>query len=379
MDEVTRCIRCVMDDSSDGKIKFDANGYCNYCSNAFARKADYYFPNEIGEKKLNDLLKKIKEEGKNREYDCLMGISGGLDSSYLLYLGYKWGLRILCVHIDDSFDSDISKKNIEKLMRATGYTFVSVIPDEKQYFGLLKAYMRASVPNLDTPQDSVLFATLYRYIEEKGIKYFLSGGNYALECILQSGHSSKDLTNLKDINRKYGEQPLNNLCLISNNGKKRIEKKIGVETVMPLNFINYNRDMALKELSDFCEFEYYGRKHLENKFTAFVQLYWLPNRFRIDKRTSHLSSMIVSGQLTRDEALEILDEPLYNANEMDKIIDEIKIKLEISDEEYDSIMTSMTRKHTDFKTSKLVKALYWKSRLMNIPRKVTRLFKNRYK
>lgn len=355
--QIVRCNRCIMDNSSDDTITFDENGYCNYCTKALTEiNTTTYFPNENGKIKLEAMLETIRKDGKGKPFDCVMGLSGGLDSSYLAYLGHKWGnLRILGVHIDDGFDTEISKKNIQRLVEATGITFKTITPDAEQFNDLTKAYMKAGVPNIATPQDNILFAFLYDEVRKNGIKYFLSGGNFALECILQQGntHSAFDVKNLKAIHKKFGTEPINKLKFISSYKKYWDSRVSGLKTFRPLNYIDYNRERAFKELYDFCGFEYYGRKHLENILTAFIQLYWMPKKFGVDKRTSHLSSMIVSGQMTREEALKELSEPLYDEKMMDEYIEIIKEKLSISDKEFQEIMSAPSHQHTDYKTDKL--------------------------
>lgn len=355
-----RCTRCIMDDSSDNTIVFDENGVCNYCSKAYSDFKQIYFPNEKGKERLNALLKKIKDDGKDKKYDCIMGISGGLDSSYLAYLGYNWGLRVLAVHIDDGYDTDVSKENIKKLISATGFDYEVIKPDSKQFNALTLAYMKAGVPNIAVPQDNVLFAFLYAKMKEYNIKYFLSGGNFALECILQKGNSYKatDVINIKDIHKKFGTEPIDNLKFISSFEHFWNEKINKIESPRPLNYIDYNRDRAFSELNAFCGFQYYGRKHLENIFTAFAQLYWFPRKFGVDKRNSHLSSMIVSGQMSRDEALSEISEPLYKEEEMEMYISIIKTKLHISDEEFNEIMANPAHDHKEYKIED--DALLWK-------------------
>lgn len=383
-----RCTRCVMDNASDKSITFDSEGHCNYCTSALARARTTYFPPagqstidfvaewsllDSTQARLSDsttqypgvsergvtMLDMVKSEGQNKKYDCLMGISGGLDSSYLAMLGHKWGLRILAVHIDDGFDTEISKSNISRLCEAAGIELRTITPDPEQYNALIRAYMEAGVPSLDVPQDNILFAFLYKQVKKERLKYFLSGGNFALECILQHDgvYNSMDVSNIKDINRHFGTTRLNKLEFISSY-RKYLRIKLGsVITLRPLNYIDYNRKRALKELNDFCGFEYYGRKHLENILTAFIQLYWLPKKFGVDKRTSHLSSMIVSGQMTREEALRELEEPLYDEDMMQKYIALIKEKLSLSDEDFDRLMSAPVHRHEEFKTDKLAKIL----------------------
>lgn len=353
------CSRCVMNDNSDKTISFDQNGYCNYCSEQLSNIGKVYFPNEEGQKRLEQQLKKIKKDGEGKDYDCIMGLSGGLDSSYLAYLGYKWDLRILAIHIDDGFDTEISKNNIEKLVRATGVHLETIKPDTEQYISLVKAYMRAGVPNIAVPQDNILFAFLYDVAAKKKINYFLSGGNFALECILQQGntYNAMDVVNIKDINRRFGTKPIDKLKFISSYRKYINMKLFNLQTVRPLNNIDYNRDKAFKELYDFCGFEYYGRKHLENIFTAFLQLYWFPKKFNVDKRTSHLSSMIVSGQMTRKDALEELKTPMFEDTMMQEYIEMIKEHLCISDTEFEQIMSAPVHAHEEYRTDKLAVVL----------------------
>ena len=349
--KIKRCQRCVMDNRSDDKIIFYDDGTCSYCRDAFKRKETEYFPNEIGTQKLKALLDEVKKAGKGKKYDCIMGLSGGLDSSYLAYLGHKWGLRVLAVHLDDGYDTEISKNNLLKLVEKTGFDYKTIAPDSRQFNDLTLSFMKAGVPNIAIPQDNVIRAFLYKQMKKYKIKYFFSGFNFSLESILQEGNSYKnsDIRNLKDIHKKYFVSKINKLQFVSST-QLGIDKRVfGIKTVFPLNYVEYNRDKAFAELKDFCGFEYYGRKHLENIFTAFVQLYWLPKKFNFDKRTSHLSSMIVSNQMTREQALKELEEPLYDEEMMSDYIDLIKNRMKLADDEFDSIMTAPTHQHTDFK------------------------------
>lgn len=344
------CTRCVMDNASDNSITFNDKGICNYCTSAFERMKFEYFPNDEGEVKLRKLVSKLKKDGENKKYDCLMGVSGGLDSSYLLYLGTKWGLRILAIHIDDGFNSDISEANIKKLVAAANVDYVVIKPDRVQYNALIKAYIKAGVPNLAIPQDNILLAYLYKYARKYKINNFLSGGNFALESILQRGNSyrSLDVINIKAIHKRFGTESIKKLPFISDYLKFVYEKVFKIKTYRPLDFINYNRNNALEELRCFCEFDYYGTKHLENTLTKFIQVYWFYNKFGVDKRRSHLSSMIVSGQLTREIALLKLQSPIYDENEISNEIHEICNKLNISIQDFKSIMKEQPKQHMDY-------------------------------
>lgn len=349
--EYKRCNRCVMDNSSDKTITFDENGYCRYCSTSLAIKNKVYFPNEIGKRKVEEMISRIKNTSKGKKYDCVIGISGGLDSSYLLYQAYKWGLRVLAVHIDDGYDTDISKKNLKRLIKTTGFDCKVIKPDAEQFDALSLAFMQAGVPNIAIPQDNVLFAFLYAQMKKYKINYMLNGVNYSLECILQEGntHRNTDLIHIRDIEKNFDNRKTDKLRFISTIQVLGYRYLTKMQTYTPLNWIDYNRDRAFNELKEFCGFEYYGRKHLENVFTAFVQLYWFPKKFNVDKRTSHLSSMIVSGQMTRDEALKELEEPLYDEKQMEKYISIIIKRLGITREELDNIIMSPSHQHEDYK------------------------------
>ena len=355
MREYQICSRCVMDNASDDTITFDENGYCNYCTKELERKDSVYFPNKEGQEKLDDMLLEIKQNSKNKAYDCLMGISGGLDSSYLAYLGYKWGLRILAVHVDDGFDTEISKSNIKKLCTACNIDLKIEKPDSEQFNDLTASYIRANVPDLAIPQDNILLAYLYHYARKYKLKYFLSGGNFALECILQKWTtiSTYDVVNIKDIHKKFGKHSISKLKLLSNYQRFFDKILLKIKAYRPLNYIDYNRVKALKELYDFCGFEYYGSKHLENILTKFIQQYWFYERYGVDKRRSHLSSMIISDQMTREAALKELKIPMYDSADMEKTKVYVLDKLGITQNEFNGILSEAPKQHTDYKIDRL--------------------------
>ena len=347
------CSRCVMDNETDKAITFDSEGHCNYCTQALKDKEYVYFPNEVGEQKINALVAKLKREGKGKKYDCMMGISGGLDSSYLAYLGHKWGLRILGVHIDDGFDEPIATENIKKLCNACNIELITIKPDSEQYNDLTRAFFRAEVPNVAMPQDNILFANLYHYAKKYHIKTFLSGGNFALECILRSdgGTNVYDMKHMRDIHKKFGTKPINKLKFMNNLQRVLNRYLYGIQSIRPLNYIDYNKSKALSELKDFCDFKYYEMKHCENKLTKVIQLYWLVEKFHNDKRHSHLSSMIISGQMSREEALRELEKPLNSIPSMDKDIEYILAKIELPRDEFDTLINRPGKAHRDYATS----------------------------
>lgn len=355
---MTVCNRCVMSDEGDNQISFDAEGVCTYCSSALEKMKETYLPNENGARKLDEMIAMLKREGEGKEYDCLMGISGGLDSSYLLYLGAaKWNLRIAAVHVDDGYDTEISKNNIRKLVEKTSVKYIEIHPDANQFNGLTLAFMKAGVPNLAIPQDNVLFAALYDFAKKEGIKYFLSGSNFATESILQKGNtwSACDVVNIKDINQRFGATPIDNLPFLTNFQRTFDAIVLGLKTLTPLNYVEYTREKAFQELGEYCGFEYYGRKHLENHLTAFLQTCWLPEKFNVDKRRSHLSSLIVSGQMTRDDALEELAEPQYDSKYMDEVKAIMADSMGIGVHEIDEMLQAPPHQHDEYKIDRLNK------------------------
>lgn len=349
-----RCKRCIMDNQGDDLITFDEHGFCNYCTDAIERMKYIYFPDEIGQEKLNNLIEDIKKEGKSKKYDCIMGISGGLDSSYLAMLGNMWGLRILALHIDDGFDSEIAKLNIEKLCDKCALDLITIKPSPEQYNDLTRAYFFAKVPNIAIPQDNILLAHIYKYTRKYGIRYFLTGGNFSLESILQKGntYTSLDVKNIKAIHEKFGSKPMNNLLLLSE--RRRVIDRFfyGIKTIRPLNYINYNKERAIEELMKFCDFDYYESKHLENTLTKVIQLYWLYHKFGVDKRKSHLSSLIISEQISRDDALVEMKKPMYDSKKMEIDIKYVLDKIHISRSEFEDLIHGNNYQHTDYPYSR---------------------------
>lgn len=358
---IKQCTRCVMDDASDSFISFDKDGHCNYCNHA-KHKVETILKDPNKELKLKNLINSIKEEGKGKEFDCLMGISGGLDSAYLAYLGAtKWGLRICAVHIDDGFDTELAKQNIENLCKYCGINLIVIKPNERQFLDLTSAFIRAEVPNIAIPQDNILFAMLYKFAKQHKIRHFLSGSNIALESIIQKGntHSNLDSYHIKQINRKFGKGPIDKLPLLSLYEARFLNFLGRIKTSSPLNYIDYNKFNAIEELSNKCGFKYYEAKHLENTLTKVIQLKWFVEKFNVDKRKSHLSSLIISGQMSREEALTELAKPMYNNESMKEDVAFVLSKLAITEEEFEVLLKKEGKQHTDYPTSRILKIHLW--------------------
>lgn len=356
------CTRCVMD-TSDPEIAFDAHGVCSHCRQFDERASREWFPNEEGHHRWEKMVRQIKESGRGQEYDCILGLSGGVDSAYLAIKVREWGLRPLVMHVDAGWNSELAVTNIEAIINHCGYDLHTHVVDWEDMRDLHLAYLRAAVANQDVVQDHIFFASLYHFATKNGIRYILSGGNLATEGIFPSSWhgSAMDAINLLAIHDKYGERKLKNYKTISFLDcylwYPFIKK---MRTLRPLNYMPYNKAAALKELEETIGYKPYPRKHGESLFTKLFQNYYLPQKFGMDKRLPHFSSLIASGQMTRQEAVEKMKEPLYELAELEIDITYFCKKLRISREEFDELMKAPIHHYTDFPN--------WNSRYQMIKR-----------
>lgn len=344
------CIRCVMD-TSDPKIYFDEKGVCNHCNTFDATVKGHWFPNEEGKGKLKNIFEDVKKQGENQEYDCIIGLSGGVDSSYLALLMKDYGLRPLVVHVDAGWNSELAVYNIEKIVKYCNYELHTVVLDWQEVRDLQLAYLKAGIANQDVVQDHAFFASLYHFSVKNKIKYVISGGNIATEFVFPQSwhHSAMDAINLKSIHKKYGSVKLRNYKTISFFQYYIYYPFIKkMKTIRPLNYLPYDRKKALSELKTTVGYKEYGRKHGESRFTKFFQNYYLPKKFGYDKRRAHLSSLILSGLITRNEAMSELDLPLYEYTELQQDKQYIAKKLGITVDELDSQISFPGRSYKDF-------------------------------
>ena len=346
------CSRTDMD-TSDPDISFDSEGVCNH-----VRKYEYWEQNQkvTGQKAelfLESMVDRLRKAGRGKDYDCIMGLSGGVDSSYMSYfVTKKLGLRALVVHVDTGWNSELAVMNIQNIVQRLNLDLHTLVIDWEEMRDLQLAYLRSGIANLDVPQDHCFLASLYTEAKKYGIKYIMNGGNMATESILPEswGYNAPDSWNLRDIHKKFGRKPLRNYPVVGFWEYKLLLPYIEkMETIRPLEYIEYNKkavkDFLIKELG----WRDYGGKHYESVFTKFFQSYYLPTRFGFDKRKAHLSSLIVSGQLSREEAVEQLKEPLYDSDQLieDKLY--FTKKLGISLHEFESIMNQKIVNFNEFK------------------------------
>lgn len=334
------CSRCVMD-TTDAGIGFDAQGVCNHCRGYDATIRPQLPAPEQARRQLTDTIRDIKATGRGRRYDCILGLSGGTDSSYLAWLAWKHGLRTLLVHMDNGWDSELAVKNIENIVRKTGFDYFNHVIDWEEFRDLQLAYLRASVVDVEVVTDHAIAALLYRTASAQGIRYILSGINYATEAIMpRQGwyYQKNDLVNLRAIHRRFGSRRLRTYPTL---GLHRFAwdhwvRRIRIAPL--LNKVDYHYETVLQTLQAEFGWRFYGRKHGESVFTKFYQNYILPTKFGVDKRKPHLSSLILAGQLTRERALKILAQPLYEPDELREERIFVLKKLGLTTGEFDEIM-----------------------------------------
>lgn len=348
------CTNCVMD-TSDPDISFNENGVCNYCLSYKDYEKNYQLKGEQAKEHIERMVNKIQNEGKGNTYNCIMGLSGGVDSSYLAWYAVKdLGLNPLIVHVDSGWNSELAVNNIENIVNTLNLDLHTLVLDWNEMKHLQRAFFKASVPNCDIPQDHAFYAGLYSQALKYKIKSVLNGGNMQTEFILPKawGYSASDSIHIKAINKANGNIRLKNYPMISYWEKYFLFPYYHrIKVYRPLEYIDYNKENAKLFLKEKLSWRDYGGKHYESFFTKFFQSYYLPTKFGFDKRKAHLSSLIVSHQLTRAEALFELDKPLYmDSDELEADISYFIKKLGFSRSEWNDIMNTPIHSHSDYKT-----------------------------
>lgn len=350
------CSHCVMD-TSDSKIVFDENGVCDHCKNFEENIKPHWHPDAKSKQKLLDLATQIKKAGEGKAYDCIIGLSGGVDSSYLAYYAVKeLGLRPLLYSVDTGWNLPVAVENTKNLLDKLNLweSHFELKINQAQMMDLQLAYFKSNVPYQDTPQDHVIFAALYNYAVQHGIKYVLTGGNYSTESVREPNEWVywNDIRQIRDIHKKFGKVSLKGLPMCGMFRHRLYYRYFkGMNNIRPLNMIPYVK----KDVMDFLQAEFgwqaYENKHYESIFTRFYEGYWLPKKFGYDKRKAHFSSLINTGQMTREEALDKLRRPPYDEavamEDMQYIVD----KLGISKEEFLELMAQPNKTYKDYKNS----------------------------
>lgn len=360
------CTNCVMD-TTDSRIVFDEKGVCDHCNNFWTNVQPNWDTGPTGRAALERIVEKIKAAGKGKDFDCIMGMSGGIDSSYLTYVAKEeFGLRPLVFHVDAGWNSQIAVNNIEKLVDKLGLHLYTEVIDWEEMRDLQLAYFKSGVPHIDTPQDHAFFATMYNFADKYHVKYILTGGNYSTECVrnpMEWMYFQTDLRQLKDIHARFGTRPLRTFPF-SNILRHKLYLRYlrGIQVIRPLDFVPYHKDEAMEFLHQRFGWQKYPQKHFESRFTRFYEGYWLPQRFGYDTRKVQYSSLILTGQMTRADALERLKHPAHDPETLAQDFEYIATKLGIGVEELRGYFHAPKKTYLDYKSQ--LNTFRWGARVL---------------
>ncbi|TMX58612.1 N-acetyl sugar amidotransferase [Vibrio rotiferianus] len=346
------CSNCVMD-TTDSKIIFDDKGVCDHCNDFYENVKPNWHTDKKGHQELEQIIAKIKKDGEGRDFDCIMGMSGGADSSYLLHVAVKkYGLRPLVFHVDGGWNSQIAVNNINVMIEKLDLDLYTEVINWEEMKAFQKAYFKAGVSNIDIPQDHAFIATLYNFAAKHKIKYILNGGNISTECVrnpLEWIYYGTDMAQIKDIRKRFCDNPLKTYPF-SNVLKHKIYLRYiqRIQVVKPLNYFPYIKEEAMKELEREYGWVPYPQKHFESRFTRFYEGYWLPRKFGYDTRKVQYSSLILTGQMTREKALEKLKLPAITDEDGKHDFEYIANKLDIPVSELQSYFDQPNKTYKDY-------------------------------
>lgn len=347
------CTNCVMD-TSDSRITFDENGVCDHCNDFYNNTLPNWHTDERGREELQKIVAKIKKEGEGKQYDSILGMSGGVDSSYMLHFAVKeLGLRPLIFHVDGGWNTQLSKANIDCMMSKLDLDLKVEVIDWEDMKDFQLAFFKAGVPHIDIPQDHAFIATLYNYADKNNIKYILNGGNISTEGIrnpLEWLYYGTDMRQINDIRKQFCTRPLKNYPFSPILRHKVYLKYIRkIDVVRMLNYIPYDKEKEVEMLQREYGWTPYPQKHFESIFTRFAEGYWLPERFGFDTRRVQFSSLIVTNQMTREEAIEQLKSPALSPEEAKIEFDRVASMLDITSEELKGYFDMPLKSYKDYK------------------------------
>jgi N-acetyl sugar amidotransferase len=359
----TICNNCVLDTSVVG-IRLDNKGICQYCNQFFEERSQMILSPSEKNKKLEKFINLIKSDGKNKPYDCIIGLSGGVDSSYVAWLLKQHGIRPLAVHFDNGWNTEIAVGNIEHICQKLNIELFTYVVDWEEFKDLQLSFLKAGVANAEIPTDHGIFATLYNLANKFKVKYIVDGLNHATEFVRKdftaSGWVYSDLKQLKAIHKKFGSVPLRTFPMMSLYKKARLQKVNGIQTISILNYVDYVKSDAIKLLQSEVAWRSYGAKHHESTFTKWHQVVYLPTRFGFDKRKMHLSDLVLFKQITREEALNELTKPLLSADERRQLDLYVQKKLGLSEDDYNKLLNSPAVEYSQYPNDAFIINLYKK-------------------
>ncbi len=355
-----RCTRCVMDES-DPQIAFDENGVCNHCRRFDDVLRPRWQDNAEGKARLDRIVAQIKAEQADKDYDCILGLSGGVDSSYLAIKIAELGLRPLVVHVDAGWNSELAVQNIERLVKTLGFDLHTIVIDWEEMRDLQVAYLRSGLANQDVPQDHAFFAALYRFAIKHKVRWVISGGNLASESILPTawGHDAMDARQLRAVHRRFGTRRLRTFPIAGFWDMHLFFPIVHrMRVLRPLDLMPYDKMAAKRLLIERYGWKDYGAKHCESVWTKFFQNHYLPARWGYDKRLAHLSSLIVAGQLDRATALRELEKPAYAPDELHRDRTYILKKLGLAPDAFDELLRAPKRQPEDYPNNRRQRRLW---------------------
>jgi N-acetyl sugar amidotransferase len=354
------CTNCIMD-TSDPEIVFDEAGVCNHCKLYLEKHRRVSVSETDKKQQLEKIIDRIKKEGAGHEYDCISGVSGGVDSTYLTYMLKQFGLRVLVVHLDNGWNSELAVKNIENIVTRLGLDLYTKVLDWDEFRRLQVAYLKSSVLDLEALSDHAIFATLMDQASKKKIRYIINGSNIATEGILplswRYDQKLTDATNIRSIFRQFGEGRLKSFPLLSIQRFAYLTKVKKIQVINLLDYMDYNKDEAKRIITEKLGWRDYGGKHYESIITRFYQGYILPRKFGIDKRRAHLATLVAGGQMSRAEALEKMKEPIMDPEILRQDLEYVPKKLGLSQKEFEDIMALPPKYHNDYPTDRKTREL----------------------
>ena len=346
-------------DTTDTKIVFDEKGVCDHCNTYYRDIEPHWHTDAMGRAMLEKQVEKIKKDGRGKDFDCIIGMSGGVDSSYLTYLAKEeLGLRPLVFHVDAGWNSQQAVNNIEVLIDKLGLDLYTEVINWEEMKDLQLAFFKSGVSHVDTPQDYSFFATMYKFASKYKVKNILTGANYSTECVRNPKewmYYQSDNAQLRDIHRQFGTVPLREYPKTNILWHKMYLPYIrGIKVVAPLNFMPYIKKDAIKLLTEKFGWQVYPQKHFESRFTKFYEGYWLYEKFGYDTRRVQFASLILTGQMTRDEALELLRKPPYDPETIDHDFEYVANKLDISVKELRGYFDAPNKSYKDYKSQEWI-------------------------
>ncbi|EIB6465886.1 N-acetyl sugar amidotransferase [Salmonella enterica] len=351
------CKRCIMD-TSDPNISFDENGQCDYCLNFDKNIAPNWQTDDTGFSKLSEISEAIKKDRGESDFDCIIGLSGGLDSSYAAYIAKeKMGLRPLLFHVEAGWNTDQAVGNIEKLIEGLGLDLYTEVVNWEEMKDLQLSFLKSGIPDQDLVQDASFFSALYKFARQHRIKHVITGSNYSTECCREpeewGGYLGIDTLLFNDIHKKFGTRQLKSFPLVDVLVYKLFYQKIlGMKVHHPLNLVPFNKKNAENELKEKFGWQPFQHKHHESRFTRFYEDYWLPRRFGFEKRRAHFSSLIMTGQMTREEALERISKPEMDEHFLKQEFEYVAHKLGITVDELQQLFDMPKKTYRDYKNKR---------------------------